>query len=287
MRLDVRSTLRISMPIKQFQTIGNFNKSHSFKKNIDRVLLTNPKSVQKIQSKFLRTSVPFSLFFLNQPGAGKYSETGAVDPSWIEQNLGLTLGRDLVLDPDSINIIFTNNDGGDRVMMTAWIIAHRISHVFDAASRKYSRGSYRVGDLYEKINEWVGRLVKLSDRSFGVGVGRNSREPSRALRNFLYEIGTFKTARERNLTNPNEFIHECFAQYLLQGQVKFRAFPKSITTRFNWGKPNKSFQKYEPDMLQRHENDQRNQMELDNLCDEMNWYFEDMLNTMVGHTFVM
>src|SRR5690606_27691325 len=47
-------------------------------------------------------------------------------------------------------------------------------------------------------------------------------------RKFLQALGTFKSAREGNLREYFEFHYEMFAQYLLQGEIKFNPLPRSF-----------------------------------------------------------
>jgi hypothetical protein len=49
-------------PISGFDTIGNFDKGTSFRSPVDRKILTNPKSVQKIITKWEKTPVDFNMF---------------------------------------------------------------------------------------------------------------------------------------------------------------------------------------------------------------------------------
>jgi hypothetical protein len=51
-------------PIEDFNTIGDFDKSSSFRKPIDRKLVTLPKSVAKIKAKWSKTQFPFNMYFV-------------------------------------------------------------------------------------------------------------------------------------------------------------------------------------------------------------------------------
>ena len=62
-----RDTTLTEMPIRAFNTVGDFSKNSSMRSPVDRRLVTNPKSVQKIKNLFARTQHDFAMWFVNSP----------------------------------------------------------------------------------------------------------------------------------------------------------------------------------------------------------------------------
>lgn len=240
------------MPIRTFNTIGDFSKNSSFKKPIDRALVTNPKSVQKIKNMFAKTQHDFNMFMVNLPEARPFTEIGYVNYDWIEARMPkVAVDIRPYLSTNAINIIFTNNSADEHYPMTGWILAHRISH---ALSRNISiSGVQEIGTmrkaqyvtmetLSDIFNEYYGiplKGMKYGDARYPNPASWTSldRKHQLMLKKFFHQIGTFKSARDSNIRDYFEFLHECFAQYLINGEVKFNPLPKRIVIGHSFGKP--------------------------------------------------
>lgn len=271
------------MPIAHHQTVGNFDKNSSFRHPEDRKIVTSPKAVAKLHKKFANNAFDFHMFFVNSSEANRHTEIGSVDANWMETNMPQAWPEIAPnISADSINIIFTNNKGSERYPMTPWIIAHRLGHVF------YARRGGRTANLWNEAeraaNEYTTELLNYfgvrSPGPRGYGYGRDDYKQTQSydqMRRRLYHaIGTMKSARDNNLRNPHEFLHEMLAQYLTTGSVKFQPV-KQIISGYAWGKPQYRGTQA-PDeveeVLQTFEND-------------INYHLENILHMAVGQIFVM
>jgi hypothetical protein len=234
------------MPVSHYQTVGDFSKGSSFRKEPDRKLVTNPKAIQKLHTKLANGKFDLNLFFVNMPGMGKYVETGLVPSGdWVAQHMPKAWPEiQPNISSESINVIFTNNSATPHYPMTAWIVAHRIGHAIDRwTSERQDRG---FADMTKTMEEYAARVFELygvrlpkSYSSYYGGNDQRSSLPRRALllRYFFEQIGTMKSARDRNLRDDGEFRHELCAQYLTSGKITFRPLGRSIVVGYSYGRP--------------------------------------------------
>lgn len=254
------------MPAGALSTIGNFDKAHSFRHQNDRKLLTNPQYLEKIRGAFSKTPFLFDLYFVNKPGLGKYLEVGQVTKEFVfaphtpdghlygKGGGGLGLDpREIQLNPEAITCFFTNNSGAERMPMTAWIIAHRLGHVisrvYGPAGKiaSYERLERYVSQKLEAVAECYGISKNVRHDSYGgYGGGYQSYDDRQAaqrrsfengMRYLCHEIGTMRSARDKNLRNHFEMHHELFAQYLVEGNVAFNPAPRAVPVAYSWGRP--------------------------------------------------
>jgi len=270
-------------PIDQFQTIGDFNKGSSFagkSGKIDRAILTNPKSVQKIKDKFANTSQNFDMYFVNTKEARNHKEVGEVSEDFIRNQLKL----DTPINKSNISIFYTGNAADEKEMMTAWIIAHRFGHVV--------KNLPGWGKLCREVNEMIQRIMrdaynrKMLISQDGVRLGSESGAVTpineKILNNFYQEIGTFKSARDKNIRNSSEFMYELISQYLTTGKIAFNGLPKYIPVRYAWGKPVEGVRFTEPEGDLDYYNGY-----LESLAEIYPDYAENLLRECVGKIFVM
>jgi hypothetical protein len=269
-------------PIEDFNLVGDWNKSSSFRHETDRKLLTNPKAQAKIIHKWANTAVPFSMNFVNFPGAGKFLEQGEVDREWLEQNMPKVLPQ-LKLSDDAVNIIFTNNTGAERVPMTAWIIAHRFGHALQRFGKNTLYRNYRdtLGRGFDSILERAYNLRKPRSYIYGEQSYIDNQNFESAVLAFMSAIGTFKSARDNNLRNDAEFFHEVLAQYLLTGGVRFNPAPRSLDYgRKAWGRATR-YARLDPAMTDYANNS------LATLAGNATSMCEEIMHSAVGHIYVM
>jgi hypothetical protein len=275
----MRYTEITEAPIEDFNLVGDWNKSSSFRHEQDRKLLTNPKAQAKIIHKWAKTVVPFSLNFVNFPGAGKFLEEGEVTYEWLQQNMPKVLPQ-LTLRDDAVNVIFTNNSGDERVPMTAWIIAHRFGHALQRMGKSQPFRDFR-DVLSRGIDAILYRAYNLpSPRSY-VSRDPNVQNYDSALLGFMTAIGTFKSARDDNIRNDFEFYLEVLAQYMLTGTVKFNPAPRTVGYgRKAWGRSTRGL------YLNREMAEYADQA-LSSLAEQATDYAEEVMHAAVGHIYVM
>jgi hypothetical protein len=295
------------MPIEDFQTVGDFSGGSSFRHATDRRLISNPAYVQRIKNAFANTPYDFRMWFVNnteslighadkaEPGEGQrrepFLEEGPVTMEWLQQKMPQTLAQIQQqggLGEDAINIIFTNNSGAERRPMTAWIIAHRAGH---AILRTVNAKNYTFsGNLYASLEKMIGRLFEMykttipyykdqrSHTAYSWNAPQNRNLDAAIVRRLLASLGTFKSARENNLRTAREFIFECFAQYLIQGGVVLNAPQPRIITGYAWGRPQQSWGQVDQNAAA---------SVVQQMADQMNQAFEEVLSMSAGQIFVM
>jgi len=258
-------------PINDFETIGDFSKRHTFRNKVDRAIISSPKAVSKIKRQFEKTNHTFDLWFINDPRVKEYQEIGNVDLWYIRNKLKLTEEEFPDPNPNNITILFTNNSGDERAMMTGWIMAHRISHAFRSGQ---SSTSGKWAYFYRELNNII---LKLTNDIYGLRLqttGDNSK--GNLFRYVMMAIGTMKSARDNTLARVPEFSHEIFAQYLITGKIKFNPFPDTLVISRNQTLK----AKYSLD-LEIINND------LEGYIEEIENNIEDVLSSAVGRIFIM
>ena len=114
---------------------------------------------------------------------------------------------------DALNLVLIENEGADRLPLTPWIIAHRLSHAFQ----------YAEPLLHTKIyNSFLSALDKVLD-SYRLW-GAVNYEPLAPI------FGTTRAAREGLIKSGRvgEWFHDCFAQMCITGDIRFNAAPAEI-----------------------------------------------------------
>lgn len=225
------------MPLKTFEPIGDFSKGSSFRDARDRKMITNPKFKEIVSKKFSNTYYDINMYFVNSAKANRYTEVGAVDLDWVRDNLGDEVADKVepnYQQDEQVNIIFTNNKGAERVNMTPWIIAHRMGHAF--ARFDSGLGAKRQFQSYQEIVDSIGTefdmifqdVYGIRNYSSKGTFGPKRREDQLLMKHLAHNIGTFKSARDKNLRDYFELYNELFAQYVITGEIKFNELPRSF-----------------------------------------------------------
>jgi hypothetical protein len=272
------------VPIDTYKTIGDFSRGSSFTSKADRALIAHPVAIQKVKNFFSKVQETLDFYFVNTKEARKYTEKGEVSEEFIFKELNIKPEQleNGEINKDHITVFFTNNKGDERVSMTPWIMAHRFGHV--------------VKNIYPFKHEYVPWLDEKLDailQTYDVSDPRNTKgirygfydvgeyssyRKYQLIRKYLCNmLGTFKSARDNNLRNANEFQFECFAQYLNSGTFKVNPLPDYIVTGYSYGRPSKRTAR---------DKDLRD----DNIHDlerDLPYYAEQVLTDCVGKIFVM
>ena len=272
-----------AMPLTRYERIGDFDKSHSFRHANDRKILTNPRAIEKLHKRFAGTSVDFEFYMVNLPGYSKFINIGQIEKLFIQRNMSqLAEWFDANGWPgnNSINVIYTNNLGNNRLPMTPWILAHRLSHAMATSfGRTSPNPMYKLLHIYYDHIKYIA-IDYHNDKSFIDNIGSFLLE-----KNIANNIGTTRAARNHKLTSAYELFHELFAQYILTGEVhKLNLPPRQIATRFTYGNPRPRNTYY------RTNNDTSNvelQKLLDDLANMLNNGFYEALKSSVGNIYVM
>lgn len=217
----------VETPIQNYDTVGDFSRSSSFRDKRDRMLITNPRSIEHIKKKFNATDHVFNFIFVNSPAANRHTEVGKVSLDWVKRNLGVDVAAKVsVDDDDAITIIFTNNKGAQRMPLTGWMMAHRIAHVMNA-------GLFRNDNIpYQYVEEVLINSFMDMMESYGIPSDTSSsRTMSRnyqlLFKNFFSVVATFKSARSGKVRDWFEITNELIAQYLV-GRIRFNPAPEAF-----------------------------------------------------------
>ena len=281
------------MALKTYKTMGDFSKPGPFK-DPDYKLVTHPVHIQKVTDFFQRVPHDFRFFMSNLPGMRKYQESGEKTPQEIQQMFGEKIAREILQDTgDAITVIYIGNYGQNKVMMSPHTMAHRVGHAITAAGR-YERSKV-IPEWTELYNHFFNQLKKIvvdcyqrpeSNRYDYFTTRQQSVDMEAKYMALMYQIGTLKSSRERNLNNTYEFLYEMLAQYIRTGKVTLNPLPISAGYGRLVGWKTKSFQKYIrinsecSDELYRTEVTQR-------LARDMGILFGQVLGGCVGKIFVM
>lgn len=190
----------------------------------DLGILENPNATEKIMKKWSNTKENFEVHFVRSEKAQKHRQVGEVSKEWVKEELDF----DVQPQPDTITVIFTQNESNEKVPMTAWTLAHRVGHAIF-----YNKEFYR--EFGEKIEK---DFLTLLDKVYGVpsrigrGMGYQLEyrlEDMLLLGKFVQEIGTMSSARNKRVGDFGEFLFELVAQYITTGKIKFKSLPRTFT----------------------------------------------------------
>jgi hypothetical protein len=268
-------------PLKDFEPIGDFDKSSSFRDKRDRTMIKNPRFKEIMTKKFKNTNYDINMYFVNSPAANKHTEVGGVSLEWVRENLGDEVADKVepnYQEDSQVNIIFTNNKGSERLNMTPWIIAHRMGHAFGANNGRGMGSQYRS---YDEIVEAISREFKMIFHDvYGIKrfssnkKGPTDRESQLLMKHLAHNICTFKSARDKNLRDYFELYNELFAQHMINGRIRFNELP----LRFKAGS----------DIISVRDKEAYEELkDLDSLANTLEYYFDEMLGEAEQHVLVM
>lgn len=220
--------------VENIQMMGDWDspKKYGWSK-ADTGILKSTKGLEKIKTKW-KISEPVDIYLLKGKDYYKYVELGQVPFEFIRDTLKL----DVPIDSDHITIFYTQNTGAEKIPATPWTLAHRFGH---ALARKQGMGlrnqaymniQKTVDGLFDSVGKLVyGRSARDSYSNDIATLRKYRRELANAL-------GTFKSARDRNLRADFEFVNEIIAQFIITGEVKLnKQLPRVLPMKYVWGKP--------------------------------------------------
>jgi hypothetical protein len=272
-------------PVGDYQTFGNFDKSHSFRHATDRKMVSSEKAIRNVRNKFGKTPYNFNLYFVNKPGASKFLEYGKVNNDWVAKNLGKDVAQAIQNGKeadDSINIIYTNNSAADRVPMTPWTMAHRFSHAVDRINGSGGQ-NYAYREFQKHLHDQMEQIMQYYSSNFSLkrdysSYGERTKRNEQAAVYLFNFMGNFKSARDKNIRNMQEITHELLAQYIITGKITFRPLPQCFGGGAFGNKQNFCCKK--EDLEEVH------QLQ-DTLTRDLEMFLDDLLGSAVGGVYVM
>ena len=273
------------MPIKGFSLLGQWGpeskRMYGYNKQ-DTGILENPKAVAKIHRSWSNTKFDFDFYFLRNYKSSKHREVGQVSLDWVKENLEINITPK----EDHITVIFTNNQGDEKIAMTSWTLAHRLGHAIrkEKMFEEYFRKQVEK-DFKEILNYVYGinlkDAYKIRDTYF---YGQNRPDYEKYIKSIYLAVGKMKSARDNILRNSNEFIYELVAQYIVTGGIQFNDLPRSLIVerRMAWGKPNHKYKNIiDEDMYQEYN------QQLHNNASVYEHYLDSVFGSLVNKIFVM
>lgn len=216
-------------PIALHSHIGAVDDDTSSYRPDDRKMMASDKARAKISHVWRNSVCDFNVILLDAHVDSElaldnalYNHEGAYGGTQ-DGNAAYTESR--ILDEvkdlrslDAINIVFTNNDGANRVPLTGWMIAHRAWHAFQVTCR---------GNGKEDLGDHLIKRIDAQYRGFAFDISGNYNHDL-PLSTLVQTLGTTRSCRQKTLTNPAEIVPESFAQFILTGSVKFNELPPVI-----------------------------------------------------------
>jgi len=208
-------------PISDIATFGNWESKSKNKYDEPSIkLLSRPSHIEKIKSTIAKNiDINFNLYFIKSKKASQHVEVGEVNKNKLQEMISdVDVSQILQNMEDTITVVFTNNVGVEKVPLTTWMIAHRISHVLF----RYSyNNTYRQKTIDIVRREIVNGLNGFLQTHFNISVDRNfdNLKERRKLLKILNKLGKFRSARENKINRPFEFLHELLAEYLITGEI--------------------------------------------------------------------
>jgi hypothetical protein len=202
---------------------GDMTTPGSFRAS-DLRLFTTPRHLTKIEAAINKLPVPTDLHLVNlpkMPSPSKHFRSNGTDISTtkrIKERYKIKIDPD----PDTLHVVFVDNEGRQRLPLTPWMTLHRVSHAF----AQFVEGQ----DQYSKSEGWktYDHMVKVFDevrkrytrrKKYSDGV---SYTDSLCKEDLPPIFGTTSACRNSKLFQFGEIMHECFAQLFMTGSIKFK-----------------------------------------------------------------
>ena len=193
------------------------------------------KGFEKLRKSFALVDQTIDVYFVKTPGMRDHIEVGEVSEDYLKQ-LEIDVPQ---INRSNITIFFTNNTGAERMPLTPWTIAHRMGHAVRSLESYQNFTRHVEKDFNELLEQIYGK--NKPSRYFGVQDDRAQREQrdhDSFVRQLMMELGTMRSAREKELFRSGEFVHELFAQAITQNKIKFNEkIPRQLIIRYAWGNP--------------------------------------------------
>jgi hypothetical protein len=273
-------------PLADYVPLGDFSKPGPFR-DTDKKLVTHPVNQLKAAKFFEKTPYDFRLFFSNIPGTGKYAEYGPMRHELVKEIFGTNADQILQGSEDAITVVFVGNRAGEKVMITPWIMAHRIGHAVQAGQGSSPSRSFVTWNAAEKhFFTAINRILedfysKRSQNRFGTSPEIMRGDLSKEYNALFNAIGTQRSSRTGSIVRPYEFLYELFAQYLGTGNVTLKPLPQQQDYgRKAWGRSTQSM-RLQPGA------DKDSVYTTEVLARDMELMFDDVLSSMVGEVLVM
>jgi hypothetical protein len=198
------------MPVRNWQTVGDFDQPQSMFRPDDIALVKHAKYQDKVRRIFAKVQMPIDMFFLNvRAGAGPLGND--ISAEEFQHLTGVSQPASA-----AITMLYTSSqkkaEGG--LPLTGWILAHKIGEC--------AVNGPLFNFAYHTWRPFISDTRKLLIPRYGTSpTGKNPGTYVSVQRLFNLLL-TMKSARDQRLFNTSEALAECVAQYLISGTVTFK-----------------------------------------------------------------
>lgn len=181
---------------------------------VDVDLFNSEAGMAKVKARLERTNHNFEIVITTKPPAFESRFFGAPAVKHIKEEIAPIVPN--LVAPDKFTWIFAQNISGQHIPLTAWMMAHRFSHM-----TFFNRNMSNVANVDDVVlNTLAMGLQQMCDYDMGekYDIMSNEDTPVCAITRLLM---TMRTARTCTLSSSADSAAEMFAQYLLTGKVTF------------------------------------------------------------------
>lgn len=253
---------------------GSKDTKERYSKAISVVQKTNVKLKKYLSKLKVPVNIYFNFSIINSfsPGAGYKASYKDISLTLKDYSLGDSKNyySSIKDDRSAINVIIASiknsQFGGSMLPNTPWTTVHRMAHgmlsSFDGETKNYDildelRSAYET-DVYDILEEWIDRK----------GIPRALEDMGRS-ETFWGKLGTYGSARRRNVMNWYEAINEMMTQFIVTGG--------KITVNPIFGKNGEIYLEYEDDL------DKAEKQFLEDLKDK----FGDYIRASIGKWLIV
>ncbi len=182
----------------------------------DRKLIKSERTKGKLEKVLKAFKQDFRIFFADFAGSNKWSERGFIDDKELrgESKMNDYLERVGLLSPTggltekakkSINVVYVNNVGDQKIGMTPWIIMHRLGHGLNRGGTKSAFYNNFVESIRYEIYEFLNDNYMPDEDRY-----KTDRGYDQALEEWKARLRTLRT---KNVNDGQDIIHWFFRTF--------------------------------------------------------------------------
>ena len=226
------------MPLNNLHMVGDMKQPGSFDHN-DRKAFQNTKWQNKVDRMFAKCPWHFNIVLYNGTQLEvvswdsknsvtidlSHEDMTVINTGQIGKKTFDNIEAKVPNSQDCINVLMTNNRGGEVMAMTPWILVHRICHALieNSSDRKIKQVT-DVGTLYAVANNLSNHpAFELNGKEI-IGL-----QPD--LQAVIPKIATVKSLKAGNWSSAFEIIVEFMTQFIVQGQVTLTTHIENIDSQ--------------------------------------------------------
>jgi hypothetical protein len=223
-------------PLKDFEFFGGDDEG-SFRRD-DIKAATSRKWLRKLKTSFVRTPYNFNVYVYNGTEGKVTLGDITIEPRDLEnvhkyagvidiEKVAKVIGK---LPPDSdvsITALLIENEGAERLPLTPWILAHRVSHAI-----LYASHTTKIGVYAQELNTMFSEFLYAMEKAL-IADGREMPMGGLTARanQVAKVVATFRSGRTGQLASAGEFMVEMMTQFIVRGEIVFNRLGGGIDTQ--------------------------------------------------------